>query len=1369
MFAPASPSAPHNVARYANSLRPDQLDTRTFNAVMAVSPLSSTFSTMWLTALTFIAPGEEILCDYGDNYALPTLSPATATPLALSNDDATISLQLSYTSTGTLIDSSLTPARTRQRSHQHLSATQRLQLSAQSSAGDDLSAADHADIWEDAELTNTTAAQHEVHLHPAGHGYSSDASGDGPTPERPTTHLLALDLSTLRLAEQDAAAPSPMRNTAADIVIDLAVPALRKLATAATARNGALSTAEIAHLLTDEPPLVISQRDERQCFSNTQGRGYCGYIVILQLYLQHYHSWLAYPHLEHMVWRNALATLLDHLQHLPTSVPRILQPECAMLCDKARYISQRLRSGANDRGVLNHEHWLSCDEVICALTLLGIPSALWMHSDALRVDSTLPLNSLILMQTAPDCQLATPLYHLPSAVTLLPRLHFAHAHSHFYVLPRATAVSEYDAHQLVQRTLHRCSQLSIAQLTWLCDDASDASASLCAPATPPPSSSTLSCSPISSSPHIVLPAPPAPPPVSPLSTTSNVFASLNPAPAQRCSSASSLQPPPPSSDLSMPPITPPIATPARRTRVPRPSRRRKHKRRARAAAAHEQTRTGDDSSLGPPLATIQPHQHITVVYWNTNGHLTQHSAWTTVQLIRHLSADVCVLLDTRLNATAGQYHAAAIKHFIPGSAVALHNTSRHSTKTAGGARMQTMGGAMYILAPRCAHNLRHSHSDGSNLGVAGYITLAFPSATYHISHGYVPPPAQATDGPATLNQRLRAHLAARGLTISPQLYVLRQLTNWITAARSRDVHIITGGDFNMDPTTPRGLTLQHWAQNLALTNLSDQHSASSPPKTHMLGGIPRSRIDHIYADFNCQATLACVDVLYEPLAAACSDHCPIYASFRCPTIGSPTRPLPKPPPSSRLELPHRNSNILAHYQEELDAWTSRHAPTSDSIDPRQAAALLGATMGATINVTAKLTARRRSLQRRIGHRSRFKDGYSPLYCALKAALLILLDLQRNLYHARRTCSSAAADVTPLCRYMSQTHNWQRKYTSQSLPTLQRPTLQTANDILRHFRTSALCTRQLADRIASLRNLMHGRRRTDWRKQHSQRIALLEDMRSAQQYKLLFRRIGIKDRTAISLDTLCTTDTTLTNATEIHLALTAHFASWYQAPQDTHPFAQQLHDPAWIAALLDGTANPLPHLPASFCQHSFITACRTRVTEEQRRQVQDATDAPLAWSEYMAEIHLLCHGKAPGPSGVTATMIKSWPDATHQLVFSCLRSLWRHRSVSNWWLHSYLHPIPKKGAATLDNLRPLGQYEITRKLLAAIIIKRAYRIWEQLKLLHPHQHAYRRGMGTGTAILRLLNLIEDSTESDLPLLVTAWDIKRQRQRWKCRLR
>ena len=95
---------------------------------------------------------------------------------------------------------------------------------------------------------------------------------------------------------------------------------------------------------------------------------------------------------------------------------------------------------------------------------------------------------------------------------------------------------------------------------------------------------------------------------------------------------------------------------------------------------------------------------------------------------------------------------------------------------------------------------------------------------------------------------LKAHLAARGMHISPQQYVLKQLTSWITAARSRGAHIITGGDFNMDPTTSRGITLHHWAQDFALHNVFSPHMLDTAPKMHLLGGIPHSRIDHIYDD-----------------------------------------------------------------------------------------------------------------------------------------------------------------------------------------------------------------------------------------------------------------------------------------------------------------------------------------------------------------------------------------------------------------------------------------------------------------------------------------------------------------------------------------
>ena len=77
-----------------------------------------------------------------------------------------------------------THARTRQRSQQHLSPPQRLQLITQSSNGTDLTK-----IWNDAGVTNISTSQHEVHLHPTGHGYSSDDSGDGPSTASPPAPL----------------------------------------------------------------------------------------------------------------------------------------------------------------------------------------------------------------------------------------------------------------------------------------------------------------------------------------------------------------------------------------------------------------------------------------------------------------------------------------------------------------------------------------------------------------------------------------------------------------------------------------------------------------------------------------------------------------------------------------------------------------------------------------------------------------------------------------------------------------------------------------------------------------------------------------------------------------------------------------------------------------------------------------------------------------------------------------------------------------------------------------------------------------------------------------------------------------------------
>lgn len=73
--------APPNVARYANSLRAAQRDAFHYNARLEVSE-SAGFGTLWLQATADIHPSAEILCDYGEHFALPTSSPQKYTPLS---------------------------------------------------------------------------------------------------------------------------------------------------------------------------------------------------------------------------------------------------------------------------------------------------------------------------------------------------------------------------------------------------------------------------------------------------------------------------------------------------------------------------------------------------------------------------------------------------------------------------------------------------------------------------------------------------------------------------------------------------------------------------------------------------------------------------------------------------------------------------------------------------------------------------------------------------------------------------------------------------------------------------------------------------------------------------------------------------------------------------------------------------------------------------------------------------------------------------------------------------------------------------------------------------------------------------------------
>jgi len=79
--------------------------------------------------------------------------------------------------------------------------------------------------------------------------------------------------------------------------------------------------------------------------------------------------------------------------------------------------------------------------------------------------------------------------------------------------------------------------------------------------------------------------------------------------------------------------------------------------------------------------------------------------------------------------------------------------------------------------------------------------------------------------------------------------------------------------------------------------------------------------------------------------------------------------------------------------------------------------------------------------------------------------------------------------------------------------------------------------------------------------------------------------------------------------------------------------------------------------------------------------------------------------------------------------------------------------------TATNLRPIILLECMRKLWVGITTKKIQDCWERHRVLHPSQHGYRLGTGTDSAIIQLINLLENAKESATPVFLSSWDIKK----------
>jgi len=84
------------------------------------------------------------------------------------------------------------------------------------------------------------------------------------------------------------------------------------------------------------------------------------------------------------------------------------------------------------------------------------------------------------------------------------------------------------------------------------------------------------------------------------------------------------------------------------------------------------------------------------------------------------------------------------------------------------------------------------------------------------------------------------------------------------------------------------------------------------------------------------------------------------------------------------------------------------------------------------------------------------------------------------------------------------------------------------------------------------------------------------------------------------------------------------------------------------------------------------------------------------------------------------------------------------------------PYPGPG---MGDLQPLMLVEVRRKLWVDMIIAKNTDIWEDECILAPTQHGFRRLRGTDSALLQVVNVLEQAHESQSPVYSSSWDIRR----------
>ena len=142
---------------------------------------------------------------------------------------------------------------------------------------------------------------------------------------------------------------------------------------------------------------------------------------------------------------------------------------------------------------------------------------------------------------------------------------------------------------------------------------------------------------------------------------------------------------------------------------------------------------------------------------------------------------------------------------------------------------------------------------------------------------------------------------------------------------------------------------------------------------------------------------------------------------------------------------------------------------------------------------------------------------------------------------------------------------------------------------------------------------------------------------------------------------------------------------------------------------------------------------------------------------------------PGLTGLSYQMVKLLPDECLRDLYEMLNALWGDRHIPDFWKFKTLQALPKseKSNPGVNDLRPIGLIEVSRKLWTRMVMSRIFSGLKEFQTLQANQSGGLANKGTDSALLQLLHLLEDGVQADVEpglgepapqIDFTSWDTK-----------